>query len=318
MTEIWDEARLHQLIVNEVEENLNLDYKAADSLDSSDRKKKEIVKDVSAMANSDGGRIIYGIAEYQDELRKHLPEKIDPVQRSNFSKERLEQIINSGIHPRISGVIIYPITIGGSNEQVVYIVEIPKSNTAHQNSKDHRYYKRFNFESIPMQDYEIRDVMNRAIHPDVGVIFSYERAFHTSFELYQLRILIKNKGATAVQNFKLEFSFPILHQIKAEWKRSSSDSEFMGLTQRNPEILVRTDQKYPPRFKFVYRSKDTTLFPDDEIDLSEVFRVKYGFHRDVLHPNDQIFSKLGVRWTLYADDMPKKIGEVGMKYLCRY
>jgi predicted HTH transcriptional regulator len=40
-----------------IEENSNLDYKATDSLNKTlDSKKKEIAKDVSAMANSDGGK----------------------------------------------------------------------------------------------------------------------------------------------------------------------------------------------------------------------------------------------------------------------
>ena len=40
---------------NEIEENLHLDYKSAGALSKIDRKKDEITKDVSALANSDGG-----------------------------------------------------------------------------------------------------------------------------------------------------------------------------------------------------------------------------------------------------------------------
>ena len=42
------------------------------------------------------------------------------------------------------------------------VVEIPKSLTAHQ-ARDLRYYRRYNFESVAMVDYEIRDVMNRQV-----------------------------------------------------------------------------------------------------------------------------------------------------------
>jgi hypothetical protein len=31
---------------------------------------------------------------------------------------------------------------------------------AHQ-ARDYRYYKRHNFNALPMEDYEVRDVMNR-------------------------------------------------------------------------------------------------------------------------------------------------------------
>ena len=71
------EAELLALIANQVEENIHLDYKGGDSLQKTDGKKKELSKDVSAFANSDGGTIIYGIKEFDDVARRHLPEKID-------------------------------------------------------------------------------------------------------------------------------------------------------------------------------------------------------------------------------------------------
>lgn len=173
MTEIWSEEELKNMINGQVEENLHLDYKAADSLGKSDGKKKEISKDVSAFANSDGGVIIYGIKEYDDPTKRHLPENIDPINRVEFTKEWLEQIINSNIYPRINGVIIYPIKINNSDD-IVYRVVIPKSLTAHQ-AKDLKYYKRFNFESIPMYDYEIKDILNRATQPIMKIEFVIEK-----------------------------------------------------------------------------------------------------------------------------------------------
>ena len=51
---VWDQARVQQYIDDGVEESLNLDYKAAGALAKTDGKRKEITKDVSAMANSEG------------------------------------------------------------------------------------------------------------------------------------------------------------------------------------------------------------------------------------------------------------------------
>src|SRR5690606_13335773 len=142
---VWDQARLEQYFIDGIEESLTLDYKAAAALDKSDKKKIEITKDVSAMANSAGGTIIYGIAEFQDSSRKHLPEKLDPVDRTAFTKEWLEHIIGN-IQPRIDGVIIHPVPISTAPNHVIYVVDIPQSHTAHQ-AKDLRYYRRFNFQS---------------------------------------------------------------------------------------------------------------------------------------------------------------------------
>ncbi|MEZ4828273.1 MAG: ATP-binding protein [Bacteroidia bacterium] len=172
--EIRNISDIENLILNQVEENIHLDYKAADALQKTDGKKKEISKDISAFANSDGGIVIYGVKEFTEPTKKYLPEKIDPIDRNLISKEWLEQVINSNVSPRIDGIKIIPISILTEKDKVVYVVEIPKSNTAHQ-AGDQRYYKRFNFESVAMYDYEIRDVMNRKKFPKIELSFEIEQ-----------------------------------------------------------------------------------------------------------------------------------------------
>ena len=73
---------INSLIANEVEENIHLDYKASGALEKKDEKKSEIVKDVSAFANSDGGIIIYGLKE-----ENHKPKELDSVDGNIFTKE---------------------------------------------------------------------------------------------------------------------------------------------------------------------------------------------------------------------------------------
>ena len=138
---IQDISDIENLILNQVEENVHLDYKAADALQKTAGIKKEVSKDISAFANSDGGIVIYGVKEFTESAKKHLPEKIDPIDRNLISKEWLEQVINSNISPRIDGIKITPISIHTVKDKVVYVVEIPKSNTAHQ-AGDQRYYKK--------------------------------------------------------------------------------------------------------------------------------------------------------------------------------
>lgn len=163
----WNESMLNNYIKNGIEENINLDYKSAGSLLNNSEKKREISKDVSAFANSDGGLIIYGISEYNEKDKRHLPEKIDPISRLDFSKEWLEQVIMSNISPKIKGLKIHTVSIGANtSNNVVFVVEIPKGTTAFQ-AKDKKYYKRYNFESVAMEDYEIKDIINRANKPKI-------------------------------------------------------------------------------------------------------------------------------------------------------
>jgi hypothetical protein len=153
---------LEALVRNRTEESLHLDYKRCSSLEN----KKEITKDVSAFANSDGGIIIYGIVE-----ENHVPTEIETdFNRFSMTRERLEDIIDSGIAPRIDGIRINPIATGDNT--VVYAIEVPKSPAApHQDRSSLRYYKRHNFKSQPMEDYEIKDIAARkhANVPSVAV-----------------------------------------------------------------------------------------------------------------------------------------------------
>ncbi len=166
MPRYWDQAELERYIAEGIEENLTLDYKAGLALSRDSNRQKEIAKDVSAMANSAGGVIIYGIGEENNEGR-FRPAALVPVNRLECSRETLEQIISSNIQPRISGIKIFPVPLSTGLNDVAYVVSIPQSDTVHQVSRNKRYYKRFNFESVPMEDFEIRDVLNRLRSADV-------------------------------------------------------------------------------------------------------------------------------------------------------
>lgn len=145
---------LNALINNEVQESINLDYK--DSRALSKKKRNEIAKDVSAFANSDGGVIIYGISE-----EHHLPTKIDEgVDHNTFTREWLEEVITSNINPTVDELKIKQIPL--SSETSVFVVQVPRSYRApHQEQSSKRYYKRYNFKSQPMEDYEIQEKVKK-------------------------------------------------------------------------------------------------------------------------------------------------------------
>ena len=165
----WTLPKLNELIALKAEESTELEYKAAGALGKDDAKKKEISKDVSGMANANGGVIIYGIQE--DPADKRKPLRVDPINPSDYSKEWLENVIHSNIRPRIPNLIIHSIDVPGG---VVYIIELQQSNRAHQAS-NFIYYKRKNFKTDPMEDYEIKDIMNRQIHPELKLWLQIER-----------------------------------------------------------------------------------------------------------------------------------------------
>lgn len=163
----WNEDDILSLIDEREKENLFLDYKACAALvRNDDKKKNEVSKDISSFANSAGGTIIYGVIE-----NGNVPISIDVgYNPTDITKEWLEQVINSRIQPRIDGVIINQVELNKTNPgNVIYVVYIPQSKRAPHMASDKRYYKRFNFESVPMEEYEVRDVINRITVPDLKI-----------------------------------------------------------------------------------------------------------------------------------------------------
>ena len=128
----WDEAYLNELIKSGEKESLTLEYKASSSLKNQDKEKNELAKDVSAFANSAGGVILYGILE-----DKHVPTAIDSgVDRNAITKEWLESIVKSHIHPLMDGLIVKQIDLPtkGAN-QVAYAIDVPQATSALFRSK---------------------------------------------------------------------------------------------------------------------------------------------------------------------------------------
>ena len=307
MAEIWDQARVQQYIDDGVEESLNLDYKAAGALAKTDSKRREVTKDVSAMANSDGGNILYGVTE-----NGHLPGNIDPVNRQAISKEWLEHVIGN-IRPRIENLIIHSVTIGNSNPDVVYIVQIPKSHTAHQ-ATDKRYYKRHNFESVAMDDYEIRDVMNRLQHPRIELGFKLQKCRKNNVQpndSYDLEITMENTGSVYARYViaRIEVPLRIVHELSKHGVSSSrrcvepekvftfqcdnTIRDEVGISGPSPSISMGYGPKrYEPLLP-------TLRFKTDSIAVS-------GFMSDA-------FARRSIiRWTTYADSAPSHSGEVAI------
>ncbi len=154
--DVLSQQDIESLISLCVEESITLDYKAADSLEITDKKKSEIAKDISAFANSAGGHIIYGINEIN-----HKPTSISPIDGIQITKEWLEQVIQTRIQRKIEGLIIQPIRINQDIKTTVYVVKVPESSLAPHMTSDKKFYKRYNFESVQMEEYEIRNLYNR-------------------------------------------------------------------------------------------------------------------------------------------------------------
>jgi hypothetical protein len=246
-------TEVQALIDAQVQESLHLDYKDSRALGKD--KKSEIAKDVSAFANADGGTIIYGVAE-----ANHVPEKIDEgVDHRELSHEWLEQIIRSNITPRIDGLRIAPIRL--SADKAIYAVHIPKSYRGpHQEMNSKRYFKRYDFSSVPMDDYEINDIRNRrqVIPPLINIDTELKRGV-----IIYVRVM--NIGKLPAEDVTFEFSDTLI------WRSGKA-----------PRVFTEGVKYLPPgkAFYFLYHSA-LQLFEENSKILSVFDITVHYFHPEI-------------------------------------
>ncbi len=259
-------AEIDKMISDDVQEDIHLDYKESRAIDKS--KRHEIAKDVSAFANSDGGILIYGVIE-----KNNLPVGKDAgVDHTKYSREWLEQIISSNATPRMDGIRIAPIPI--STDRSIYAVEIPKSFRAPHQAPDKKYYKRFNFQSVPMEDYEINDVRSRqkSLAPLISIDIEAKRG-------NLVYLVVANIGKVPAQDVTFVFSKEI------KWRG----------TRGMPTLFKRGIKYFPPGriFRFFYNSFIGAFDRESEIPSNFEIEVSY------LHPD----INQGITDTFYVDLM---------------
>lgn len=243
--ENYIEEDIIQLIENEAEESIHLDFKAAGALGKNYEKKKEICKDVSAFANSDGGTIIYGIFE-----DNHKASSLSFIDGNEYTKEWLEQIINSNIQRKIEGLLVLPVRFDNSIQKTVYVVKVPISPEAPHLAADKRFYKRYNFESVRMEEYEIRNLYNRKLNTeliiedidvDSQVNFTKSRG-KLSYLGFNIKFQIKNIGKVIENQYKVEIAIPRrlirrlgkMPEIDQHYIRSEQNLDIFSIPNRSP------------------------------------------------------------------------------------
>jgi len=154
----WSEDDLKALIRDGVEENTRLEYKR--ELDLSKSGRKEVCRDISAFANSQGGILIYGIEEEAQKELGSIPKDIKPLTDASI-KETIENILLNSISPPIT-FWIYTIEVSGG---FCLAIQIPQSLSTHMVTlgHDNRYYIRRNFQRSPMTEDEVKAHYERSL-----------------------------------------------------------------------------------------------------------------------------------------------------------
>jgi hypothetical protein len=158
-----DRGDFQKMVDAQIEETLTLEYKASAALTRDSKNVQELCKDVSAMANSAGGQVIYGVGE---DKKTHKPTAVDDgVTDDKITREWNHQILGSNIHPRIDGLTVQRIPLSATG--FGFVITVTPTQTGPHQAPDKKYYKRYELEAVAMEDYEIKDIMRRSTTPEL-------------------------------------------------------------------------------------------------------------------------------------------------------
>ncbi|MEV4158077.1 RNA-binding domain-containing protein [Nocardia salmonicida] len=115
VTELNAEA-IDRAITAQVPEAADLDWKSV-LYRTDDKGKRELAKDVIALANGVGGVLVLGVRE-----RDSCASEAAPVDISDGIRDRMEQVCRSLIYPFLPGVVIRPLDTGGGRGFYIIIV----------------------------------------------------------------------------------------------------------------------------------------------------------------------------------------------------
>ncbi len=287
----WTESELQSLVDNRVPEAVGLEYKGSDSLGKTDSKRREIGKDISAMANSDGGVVIYGIKTHSKGEEKHIPQDFDEgISASKVSIEWLEQIASSNIQPSIDGLRFHHIELKAKpTDGFVYVVYVPKGARAHQ-AADKRYHGRIERTTTALEDYQIRDINNRLNHPVLTPHFTLSTINkRDDYTEYNFEVYIENTGAVRAKDWQLDLHIP--HQIGYKLPGTK-------------DVILLERKRLTSKIRINLGASAQIIFPQDKQKIYQGLNWRI----DKFDFSDLADGGV-ISWKVFADDSPVRCGE---------
>lgn len=250
------------------------------------RQRGEIAKDVSAMANSLGGTIIFGVSTQSHD--KEVPSAIEGIDSRNV--ESFERILNAHVRPPLRGIRKKLIPNAGPS---VMVVEVPASDEPpHQSLYDCKYYRRSGTESLPMEHDVVALHFGRRTGPivdlQVRVVAWNKNGF--GFPKPHLRILLGNSGKRVARFVKAFMLFPpptvakVLPPLSGSW----SDIDRLYPDRQARQIDIDHSVIHPSL---------TTSVVEFELDFCPTAK-------------DEPDERRTLSWTIYADEMQPQSGQV--------
>ncbi len=272
-----------------------LEYKSSGAVgDWSPSKRNELAKDVCAFANSAGGIIVIGVCE-----EGHKPSYLDDgVDTRISSKEAIESALQARISPRVENLTIKEIPNPDQPFFSYFVFGVPSSMRApHMCNPFYRFYRRYNFESVPMEQYEVEDVRRRQTEPSLVLTASLQQVgekINGDRLQYQLIAGVTNIGSATARDAMVRLYIPREIVGQVTWSPNTTHEQ----TVYNNKQMVRFDAYIRDQ------AGPIPIFPKDD----QPYIITRGASRKItLHlPADGSMDSSEIIAHLFAEGMRKR------------
>jgi len=165
---IRTEHDLEALIANQIPESQTLEFKSQTSLNSPGEK-RELLKDVTGMANGGGGTLIVGIADGGRDVAVAIQALQDSVVQG-----QIEQVLRSGSSPPVLAEV-RRIEVSDGHVLVIDVERSPLGPNRVEHGTHLKYYKRSSTIVTEMTEQEIRDAYLLAARHQEHRVLEWQR-----------------------------------------------------------------------------------------------------------------------------------------------
>lgn len=125
---------IERAIAEKVDERADLDWKKVLPLSDeaegdAEERGDELAKDIAAMANGDGGLIVYGVDEVRGQNASHAEKIISVGEVSPSILKQIRQVANNLVYPPVTGLDLTPLKSESTDEAVLALL-VPSSDDA--------------------------------------------------------------------------------------------------------------------------------------------------------------------------------------------
>jgi hypothetical protein len=303
LIEPWTEARLRGLDTHEHDFQ---EFKGSAWMFSHGEPASTFVyalsKQVSAFVNGAGGRLFLGLDD-DGCVDGGVPKDL----KGGGTRAWLEDIVPGCVDPPLRRCNVFEIghgTVPDSNIEpgrAVYVIDLPGSEDAPHQAKDHRYYLRIAGKSRPMGHVHIQDVLRRTRHPEVTLSrlgpYGHPELSHADprgpMVLVQFRAFLVNTGRTLARHVGLELRVP----------RPFVGREVRARTRRDGEVAYTQT----PSTITYFRYHPTPMFPSQEVYAASVWISLHHTNVSLLQGGATL------AWRVFADDAQPQVGHIELR-----